>query len=356
MDAVTGSGGATGTGGAPLGIDNPYAVYQNLSVLGKWSHPWISDPARLFLFNDLLDHHVSFEDFGEFASRARAGYISHAMKADLATRFPGWDRMLLDTQRVALAESWLKAHSGVAFPHFVYIWLPDDHTAGRKACYYSPDYCVANNDYATAQFIHYLSTTPEWRHMVVFLTEDDAQSGADHINAHRTFALALGPWVQRGRLDAHTYSQVNILKTTEAIFSLPPLSQWDQNAAVFSGIWTHHPDFAKTPVYQMEVPVSFNNGHCSHYTRLRREAGATGHILSARWIHAHTDHYGRTVLPPRHTYAPTTLLKVPGPVQMRQEWVAARGARSYQKVMRYLTAYARTHHAPLAAYQANEDN
>ncbi|MHB1513575.1 YncE family protein [Acidiferrobacter sp.] len=82
-------GGATGTGGVPLGVDNPYAIYENLSVLGKWSNPWISYPARLFLFNDLLNHHVSFEDFGEFVSRARAGAISHAMKAHLATSFPG---------------------------------------------------------------------------------------------------------------------------------------------------------------------------------------------------------------------------------------------------------------------------
>ena len=345
-------GGATGTGGFPLGVDNPYAIYENLSALGKWSNPWISYPGRLFLFNDLLNHHVSFEDFGEFVSRARAGAISRAMKAHLATSFPGWDRMLLDTRRAQLAIDWLKAHPGRAFPHFIYIWLPDDHTAGRKPCYYSPDYYVANNDLATARFIHYLSTTPEWRHMVVFLTEDDAQSGADHINAHRTFALAMGPWVKRGLLDTHSYSQVNILKTTEAAFDLPPLSQWDQNAAVFSGIWTRHPDFAPTRVYPARVAVTFNAGVCIHYTLLRREAGATGHILSPRWYKAHIDRHGAHAPRPRQTYAPTTLLKVPGPVQMRQEWVASRGEAAYAAVRRYLARYARRHGAPLAAYEA----
>ncbi len=346
-------GGATGTGGVPLGVDNPYAIYENLSALGKWSNPWISYPGRLFLFNDLLSHHVSFEDFGEFVSRAREGAISHAMKAHLATSFPGWDRMLLDTRRAALAIHWLKAHPGQAFPHFIYIWLPDDHTAGREPCYYSPDYYVANNDLATARFIHYLSTTPQWRHMVVFLTEDDAQSGADHINAHRTFALAMGPWVRRGLLDTRSYSQVNILKTTEAVFGLPPLSQWDQNAAVFSGIWTQHPDFGPTRVYPSQVPVTFNAGVCTHYTLLRREAGAAGHILSPQWYRAHTDPHGAGTAPPaREAYAPTTLLKVPGPVQMRQEWVASRGKAAYMAVQRYLRRYARRHGAPLAAYEA----
>ncbi len=345
-------GGATGTGGIPLGVDNPYAIYENLSALGKWSNPWISYPGRLFLFNDLLNHGISFEDFGEFVSRARAGAISYAMKAHLATSFPGWDRMILDTMRARLAIRWLKAHPGRAFPHFIYIWLPDDHTAGRQPCYYSPDYYVANNDLATARFIHYLSTTPEWRHMVVFLTEDDAQSGADHINAHRTFALALGPWVKRGLLDTHPYSQVNILKTTEAVVGLPPLSQWDQNAAVLSGIWTNRPDFAPTRVYPAQVPVTFNAGVCTHYTLLRREAGATGHVLSPRWYKAHIDPHDAGAAPPRRIYAPTTLLKVPGPVQMRQEWIASRGRAAYSAEQSYLARYAHRHGAPLAAYEA----
>ena len=345
-------GGASGTGGLSLGADNPYAIYENLSALGKWSNPWVSYPGRLFLFNDLLNHHVSFEDFGEFVSRSRAGALSSAMKTHLATSFPGWDRMLLDTTRTRLAINWLKAHPGRAFPHFIYIWLPDDHTAGRAPCYYSPNYYVANNDLATAQLIHYLSTTPEWHHMVVFLTEDDAQSGADHINAHRTFALALGPWVKRGLLDTRPYSQVNILKTTEAIFHLPPLSQWDQNAALFSGIWTRHPDFAQTPVYPLRVPVRFNAGVCAHYTLLRREAGATGHTLSPRWYRAHIDKHGRHLALARHTYAPTTLLKVPGPTQMRQEWIAAKGGAAYRAETRYLARLTRAHKAPLAAYEA----
>lgn len=352
-------GGATGTGGVPQGVDNPYAIYENLSALGPWSNPWISYPARLFLFNDLLSHRVSFEDFGEFVSRSQAGNISKAMDQHLATGFPGWDRMILDTYREKMAVNWLKAHPGAKFPHFVYIWLPDDHTAGRKSCYYTPDYYVANNDYATAKFIHYLSTTPEWKHMVVFLTEDDAQSGADHINAHRTFALAMGPWVKKGYLETHLYSQVNILKTTEAAFGLPPMSQWDQNASVLSGIWTKHPDYARTTVLPMQVPVTFNAGTCNHYTLLRREAGATGHYLIAHemaWYKKHQTKNGAGLPAPGKVdgYTPTTLLKVPGPEQMKQEWIASKGGKSYAQVMAYLKAYSSQKNAPVNAYQAGE--
>ena len=354
-------GGATGTGGVPLGVDNPYAIYENLSVLGKWSNPWISYPQRLFLFNDLLNHKVSFEDFGEFVSRSQAGNISNAMKKHLATGFPGWDRMILDTYREKMAVNWLKAHPGVRFPHFIYIWLPDDHTAGRSACYYTPNYYVANNDYATAKFIHFLSTTPEWKHMVVFLTEDDAQSGADHINAHRTFALAMGLWVKKGYLETNLYSQVNILKTTEAVFGLPSMSQWDQNASVFSGIWTDHPDFAQTKVLPIQVPVAVNAGKCDKYTLMRREAGASGHYLHPNskwyaWFKAHQTKNGAGLPPPskNDAYTPTTLLKVPGPEQMKQEWIAAEGVNAWHKEMAYLKTYAKKQHAPMAAYQAGE--
>jgi len=354
-------GGAAGTGGMPLGVDNPYAIYENLSVLGKWSNPWISYPQRLFLFNDLLDHKVSFEDFGEFVSRSQAGNISTAMKKHLATGFPGWDRMMLDTYREKTAVNWLKAHPGAKFPHFIYIWLPDDHTAGRSPCYYTPNYYVANNDYATAKFIHYLSTTPEWKHMVVFLTEDDAQSGADHINAHRTFALAMGPWVKKGYLETKLYSQVNILKATEAIFGLPPMSQWDENASIFSGMWTHHPDYAETRLLPMQVPVAFNAGQCDDYTLMRREVGASGHPLQPNskwyaWYKAHQTQRGVGLPPPGKgaAYTPTTLLKVPGPEQMKQEWIATKGVKAWHKEVAYLKAYAQKRHAPTAAYQAGE--
>lgn len=344
---------STGTGGIPGGKANPYAIYTDLSVLGKWTNPWIAYPERLYLFNDLLRHGVSFEDFGEFVSRTEDGAISTAMQAHLAVGFPGWDRMILDTQRARVAIDWMRQHTG-KLPHFLYIWLPDDHTAGRSPCYYTPDYYVANNDLATARIIHYLSTTPQWRHMLVFVTEDDAQSGADHINAHRTFAVALGPWVRQTQVTTR-YSQVNLIRTVEAVLGLPPMSQWDSNAAVIRGIWRRHPDDASVPVHAQQVPLAFNRGACPDGKLLRRIAGASGQPLSAAWLRAHLR--GDSALPAvTQHYTPTSLLKIAGPEQMRQEWTASKGYQSYVRTMRYLRAYASQHHAPLGYYLANDDD
>ncbi len=348
-----GPGGSSSlTPGAP-GSHNPYQY--NRKELGHYTNPWMSYPERLYLFDDFLTRRVSFEDFGEDLSRARDGVIRNALLAHVDATYPGWDRMLLDGSRVKAAISWLKAHPGPKFPHFIFVWIPDDHTAGLAPCYYSPGYYVAENDHATARFLHYLAGTPQWRHTVVFLTEDDAQSGADHINAHRTLALAMGPWVKAGDLDTAPLSQVNIVRTIEAVFALPPLSQWDANAEVISGIWRDRPRRDPMPVLPMNVPVRFNPGQCSRRLLLRREAGATGNILTPAWLKAHTDPHGADVtLSRQNTYTPTSLLKVPGPEQLRQEWIARKGRAGYRKFQAYLARYAAAHGATVASYEANE--
>lgn len=344
-----------GTGGIPGGAANPYAIYTDLPKLGRWSNPWIAYPERLYLFNSLLAHHVSFEDFGEFVSRNEAGVIAPAMRAHLAVNFPGWDRMILDTQRAHVAVDWMRQHAG-DLPHFIYIWLPDDHTAGRSPCYYTPDYYVANSDQATAQIVHYLSTTSQWKHMLVFVTEDDAQSGADHIDAHRTFTVALGPWVRHTQVTTR-YSQVNLIRTIEAILDLPPMSQWDANAAVIRGLWREHSDDSEVPVHPMQVPVAYNPGVCPDGKLLRRLAGASGQTVTAAWLRTHLrPDAGEPPPKADDRYTPTSLLKVPGPEQMRQEWIATKGRASYDHTLRYLRALANRQHAPMSHFVASDDD
>lgn len=311
--------------------DNPYADAQNLSALGAWSNPWISYPAGRFLFDDLAAHKVSFENFGEFISRDERGDLVPALSKNTLEPYPGWDRMLLDTGRARIADAWIAAHAK-HLPHFIYIWLPDDHTAGRSPCYYTPDAYVANNDAATGEVIAALSRTPAWRHMAVFITEDDAQSGADHIDAHRTFAVAAGPWVKPGLQDS-AYSQVDMIRTMEAILGVPPLSQWDQNARVIGSIWRTTPDDAPFTVRKTLTPLAVNPGKCSIRTRLRREAGEYGRLLA-----------------PTDAFTPTSLLKVSGAEQLREEWIATRGRASYARLQAYLRRLAASHHAPLRAF------
>ena len=321
------------------GARNPFAIYRNLSALGHWSNPWISYPARLFLFNDLLAHRVSFEDFGEFASRSRLGAISPALRAHLAVDYPAWDRLILDTQRAAIADRWIRAHAG-HLPRVLYLWLPDDHTAGATPCYLTPDAYVADNDRATADVIHTLSMLPAWKHTLVLVTEDDAQSGADHIDAHRTLAVAAGPWVRPGALVTARTSQVDLLRTIEAVADVPPMSQWDAGARVLGGLWRAHPDFAIVPVLPRAVALTRNPGRCPADSPLRGYPVAPGHALAVAGV---------------ARYTPVTLLKVPGPVQMRESWLASRGAAAYAAMLAHVRDLATQQQRPVSSLIAGDD-
>jgi DNA-binding beta-propeller fold protein YncE len=342
-----------GWAGVAHSTADPYAIYTSLRRLGPWSNPWMSYPAGLYLFNNLLAHHVPFIDFGEFLTRNREGHIANDLLAHADVRYPGWDRFILDTDRERAAVAWLKKHHK-RFPRFIYIWLPDDHTAGRTPCYYTPDYYVWNNDLATARLLAYLSRTPQWKHMAVFITEDDAQSGADHINAHRTLALLVSPWAKRGKLVTRLYSQVSIVRTMELILGIPPMSQWDANARPITGVWRRkHPDDRPVRAIDTHFPVAYNPGSCPAYTLERRLDGTKGRLPAPRVPRPKLSSIALPPPRPSHDYGPTTLLKVPGPVQLREEWIASKGLASYERLMRYLRRYARRQHEPLASFLAH---
>ncbi len=316
-----------------------FAIYTDLSQLAHWSNPWVGYPSRRFLFDQLLAHGVSFEDFGEFASRDRSGSIAPAMRAHMAVDYPAWDREVFDTGRARLFEQWLHAHS---LPTVTYLWLPDDHTAGSAPCMPSPDTYVADNDQATARVIHALSRTPQWSSTLVLLTEDDAQSGADHVDAHRTFALAYGPWVAPGRLVGAHLSQVDLLRTIEAVAGVPPMSQWDQGARVLDGIWREHADPAPFAVRPLRLRARRNPGTCKPGSPFRElpVAGADAHVA----------------LRGDQRFGATTLLKVDGPEQMRQIWLASRGPQAYARMLAHVRQLSRREHRPLSSLMASDDD
>jgi DNA-binding beta-propeller fold protein YncE len=339
-------------------------IYDSLKALKHWSNPWIAYPQNLYIFNDMLAYNVSFEDFGEFVSRNRMGYISNAMRKHIDLKSYGWDRFILDTSRTKVFLDFAKKRIKEGkFPQFVYIWLPDDHTAGQQPCYYTPDYYVANNDYATGEVISYLSRSPIWKNTLVFITEDDAQSGADHINDHRTFALMIGPYVKKGALIARRYSQVNILKTIEAVFNLPPMSQWDANASVIRNGFADKPDMTPYNIMPMKVKPALNPGICrNRVDKIRRKIGKKGEwetsngvkkagrrivTVNGLKLKSFSDVNKSADIPADEQYTPVSLLKVPGPEQFKQEWIASKGVKSYKKVMRYIKGMAKKRHSPV---------
>jgi DNA-binding beta-propeller fold protein YncE len=134
---------------------------------------------------------------------------------------------------------------GEPFPHFIYIHLPNDHMTEprpRDGYPYEASF-VADNDYALGRIVEFLSQTPWWREMAIFVTEDDAQGGKDHIDAHRTVLLGIGPYCKRNYVSHVNTSFPGMLKTIFRLLGMPPLNLFDAMASDLSDCFTSTPDF-----------------------------------------------------------------------------------------------------------------
>jgi YVTN family beta-propeller protein len=130
-----------------------------------------------------------------------------------------------------------------------YIWLPNDHTGGTDKKYLKPDELIAQNDAALGLIIETIARSPIWKESLVLVTEDDAQNGPDHVDATRTVALAVGPYVKRHQVISDRYDQLSMLRTIEILLGLGPLNLNDLLAVPMFNVFTDKtPDMTLPPV------------------------------------------------------------------------------------------------------------
>jgi hypothetical protein len=102
---------------------------------------------------------------------------------------------------------------------------------------------VADNDVALGRIVEYLSTTPAWKRMAIFITEDDAQGGVDHVDSHRTILLVGGPFAKKNYVSHTNASFPSMLRTAFEILRLPPLNQFDASAPSLADCFTDAADY-----------------------------------------------------------------------------------------------------------------
>jgi YVTN family beta-propeller protein len=184
---------------------------------------------------------VSYRTYGEFAEYNRVNIKS--LKGHSCTRSPGFDLSIKDVKREAIWEhdfdSLLAIH---AVPRFNSVRLSDDHTSGQRKGAISPIAAVADNDQSVGMMLEHLSKSSIWKESVVFILEDDAQNGSDHVDAHRSPVFVAGPWVKRNAVIHKMYSTSGVLRTIELILGLPPMSQYDAAALPLFECFTNKPD------------------------------------------------------------------------------------------------------------------
>lgn len=146
-----------------------------------------------------------------------------------------------------------------ALPRFNTVRFGNDHTEGLRLGRPTPFAHVADNDYAVGLFIEHLSHSPVWKSSVVFILEDDAQNGADHVDAHRSIAFVVGPYVKRQQTVSAMYSTSGMLRTMELILGIPPMSQYDAAATPMWQCFTATPDFTPYTVIRPDVDMDQRN-------------------------------------------------------------------------------------------------
>jgi hypothetical protein len=133
-------------------------------------------------------------------------------KAGSPSRFAEWKREL----ELMLARD----PTGASIPRFMTVRFMTDHTAGLSPGAHSPRSMVADNDHAVGQLVEALSASPIWKSTAIFVVEDDAQDGPDHVDAHRSPVLVVSPYVRKGVVDSRFYNTVSVLRTMKELLGV----------------------------------------------------------------------------------------------------------------------------------------
>ena len=242
-----------------------------------------------FLWDNCKRAGITYRTYGEFV----ANYVPSipALKNNFCPYYSGWDLDFRDTSRF---RQWKQDFDSLialnALPRLNTIRFPNDHTQGMRAGKPSPFAMVADNDLAVGMFIDYLSKSPVWKESVVFILEDDAQNGPDHIDAHRSPAYVIGPYVKRNYVDHTAYTTAGMLRTIELILGILPMSQYDAAATPLWRCFTPTPDYSAFNHLPVTVDLDEKNETVSELSRksetfnfLKEDAVPDGEFNDVLW-------------------------------------------------------------------------
>jgi DNA-binding beta-propeller fold protein YncE len=200
------------------------------------THDDIARPAGGYIWDRCAEAGVSYRSYGEWIANGKTPKDpGKARVKALEGHFDPWYRSYdLDYPDARRTDRFIEELNGFEkkgeLPRFIVLRLPNDHTYGTKAGKPTPTAMVAENDLALGRLIEAISRSKFWKDTALFVIEDDAQNGSDHVDAHRTVALVISPYTKRAFVDSTMYSTSSMLRTMELILGLRPMSQFDAAA------------------------------------------------------------------------------------------------------------------------------
>lgn len=208
-------------------------------------HRPVANPTKGFIWNYCERAGVSFRNYGEFEDNGPPTLNVLKDPSHYCRRYIGWNLDTQDIRREQIFEQDFDSLVNInAVPHFSTVYLPNDHTSGLTKGNHTPIAMIADNDLALGRLVDHISHSPIWPECAIFVLEDDAQDGPDHVDAHRSPAYVISPYIKRGFVDHTMYSTTAILRTMELILGLPPMSQYDAAATPLFNCFANVPDNA----------------------------------------------------------------------------------------------------------------
>jgi phospholipase C len=226
---------------------------------------------------------LTYRSYGEYAARASDGSgMEAATGADalwghVAKDYRGSGTRDTENMKVFLREfddyeaNFESPDAAKRLPNYVVMSLPENHTNGTKPGSYTPVAMVASNDLAVGMMVERVTHSKYWPTTAIFIIEDDAQDGPDHVDARRTTGLVISPYVKRGIVDSTLYSTSSMLRTMELLLGLPPMSQYDAAAMPMYNSFGTEPDLTPYSLRPALVDLAAKNTEKSYGARLSQQ-------------------------------------------------------------------------------------
>jgi len=224
----------------------------------------ISTPASGYLWDRAQAAGVSYRSYGEFVQNPTATKPAttkqKALQGHFDPEYHGFGLDYSDQKRADRFISELKRFESEGdMPRLQIVRLPNDHTHGVTPGQRTPTAYVADNDLALGRLVEAVSHSKFWTNTAIFVIEDDAQNGPDHVDAHRTEALVISPYTKHGTVDSTLYSTTSMLRTIELILGFRPMTQFDAAATPMFNSFAAQPDFTPYTAHAANADMNTTN-------------------------------------------------------------------------------------------------
>ncbi len=250
----------------PLG----YRGGKRIGYPSEGKYPYIEQPAGGYLWDRAAEAKITYRNYGEWIENGKKNadgtYADgnpnvKALEGEhFDPQFRGFDTDYPDVKRAERFVSEVKRFEKLGdMPRLQILKLPNDHTVGTRLGRPTPIAMVAENDLALGLLVEGISQTKFWKETAIFVIEDDAQNGPDHVDAHRSVALVVSPYTKRNFVDSTMYSTSSLLRTMELILGLKPMSQFDAAARPMYNSFTAKADATSYKHVEPKTDINAKN-------------------------------------------------------------------------------------------------